>query len=401
MMDCKRTLIATTATLLLILQGCGVETAEFITPGERPAAAAFSHSSEAGESEKTSAHKVRFYHPANKSGGEETRTLYQKFEDADAPYRGDYYMDVPSVYCGEGICKIDIVRLHWDWLGRYTHFSLEAPTDLEKGNEEDFTEADYQKLQTVLSNRDSGLADLTKDELILPNAGGERVDGLTGATVSLRKSDYVEGAIWTCYTLWHFANGELEGLIRNLSGDAAPAETLSALLATGSDAEAAFALQQFARRGLDSDQVTNLITRKLEQGNTTLYRDIFNYLQQLPTEKGLRVLQTFAATDDSHLRLMVLAYLQQLHELPDKKLLAELSHDAARWNSFNEIHRLLALLQSHALDDAEINRAISALLHHDNFVIARKAYWYLKEAPASATDHERLTEFGEKNRARL
>ncbi|WP_226702708.1 hypothetical protein [Microbulbifer elongatus] len=401
MMDRKRTLIATTATLLLSLQGCGVETAEFITPGERPAAAAFSHSSPVDESEKTSAHKVRFYHPANKSGGEETRTLYQDIEDADAPYRSDYYMDVPSVYCGEGICKIDIVRLHWDWLGRYTHFSLEPPTDLEKGNEEDFTEADYQKLQSVLSNRESGLADLSKDELILPNAGGERVDGLTGATVSLRKSDYVEGAIWTCYTLWHFANGALTGLIRNLSGDELPAEELPNLIVSDRDAEASFALQQVARQGLESDRIDTLVKQLLAQQKTALYPDVFDYLETLPTERSFRVLREFANTDDSKLRLEIIAHLQKTDEITDRSLLIDLSLNASQWDSFHEVHRLLALLRQHAAGDAGINQSISTLLNHDNFVIARKAYWYLAEAPEGSIDQALLESFRQQNLARL
>lgn len=400
-MNSSRTILATTMTLLLGVQGCGVETANIPARVEAVATPALAYAVQTENSQAVTKHKVRFYHPANKTGGVETQTLHQVSTSDDATLKSAYYMDVPSVYCGENLCKIDIVRLHWDWLGRYTRFSLQPPTELEKGNAEAFSQEDYQKLQAVLSNPTSGLAELGKHELIISGAGGERVDGLSGATVSIRNSDYVEGAIWTCYTLWHFAHGELTGQIRNLSGDTASEDQLFNLLVSGDDAEAAFVLQQITRKGINSQHAIHLVSQQLQQHKSALYDEIFDYLSQLPVEQGLLALGEFAVTEDSKLRLHLIAHLQKVGALPDNTLLLSLSRSATQWNSFDEINRLLKLLQHHAMNDQEINHAISALLQHKNFVIARKAYWYLSDAPEATVNQNILAEFREKNSERI
>ena len=54
---------------------------------------------------------------------------------------------------------------------------------------------------------------LKKEEL----TSSDTVDGYSGATISSVKDDAIDGAIYSCYTLWHIANGSISDSIENIT----------------------------------------------------------------------------------------------------------------------------------------------------------------------------------------
>ncbi|WP_158966334.1 hypothetical protein [Paraglaciecola sp. L3A3] len=225
-------------------------------------------------------HSVSFNHKGNKSKKPIQASLY---EGKNSQGETEFYMDVNSVFCGENVCKLDKVRIFWDELGVYQKFELADNIRLEKGNAEDFEQQDYIKLDGILRNPSSGLAELYPAELVNQNRGGNVVDALSGATVSIHNEDTVKGAIWTCYTLWHYANGELSQVIRDISGKQHSLTELTAALLTHTDLTyQIFALEQLTRIGFVDDQTRAVITGGELLHQVALYPNIMNYIEALP-----------------------------------------------------------------------------------------------------------------------
>ena len=160
---------------------------------------------------------VRLRHPAIEEGKPVAHTLYQgKGNDL---LKTGYFMDVDSVICEDGQCAFLTGRMHWDVIGRYRRYSLEPGKDLTKQKHHRFTKEDYAKLDRLLLNRDSLLRDHPFKTLTKPGKPGtnKEVHGVTGATAEALKAETVPGAVHTCYTLWHWANGEAVKTIRELT----------------------------------------------------------------------------------------------------------------------------------------------------------------------------------------
>lgn len=66
----------------------------------------------------------------------------------------------------------------------------------------------------LLKKTDPALASLNKKDLISKKKGDE-LDGYTGATISAVKNEVVQGAVYSCFTLWHIANGCVKDSIQS------------------------------------------------------------------------------------------------------------------------------------------------------------------------------------------
>ncbi len=78
----------------------------------------------------------------------------------------------------------------------------------------------------------------------------EKVDAISGATATYLKEEVVTGAAYTCYTMWHWANGDAPKKIRQYSQRHCTEKWLTDLLRTGSSEEFGFALEGIVDRSL-------------------------------------------------------------------------------------------------------------------------------------------------------
>ena len=102
-----------------------------------------------------------------------------------------------------------MLDLYWDLLGNYSHFLVDTARPLTKLDHVPFSLADYDKINGILRSKNPSFIHLRKSELIenLHMNSGSPIDGISGATVQAVKEDMVAGAVYTCFTLWHLANG--------------------------------------------------------------------------------------------------------------------------------------------------------------------------------------------------
>src|SRR5690606_34732908 len=122
-----------------------------------------------------------------------------------------FFRNIFTPVCLTGECKPVYINFYWDLLGNYTHYDMPEGEILTKMDHDEFSEDDYTKLQDILINSSSLLKDVEMEDLISTGTEhlADSVDAKTGATLKSIKKEIIEGAVYTCYTLWHIAYGSV------------------------------------------------------------------------------------------------------------------------------------------------------------------------------------------------
>ncbi|GEA13320.1 hypothetical protein [Alteromonas sp. KUL49] len=354
---------------------------------------------------------VEFEHIANTEGESVAKTLTMH-KDSDGDIQS-YSMTVESVYCGEDVCKVDPVTMYWNPYGQYTHYSLIEGIELEKGNALPFEAADYDKLHDILLNPENSLRYLVKEELVSEKRGGNAVDALSGATIAMNKNDYVEQAIWTCFTLWHFAHGPVSQIARDFTGAQLGEEKLLALVASGVDAEVTFALEQLTLHQANNERVIsvvfNALSQRLNQSNASpldmvLLQAYLNYLSQLQHSEFHQHVIVLFDRKQNWLYPHLLKVLSDRNADDEGILSSSVSQIAMSidntWKP-QHIHQFLTLLNGKPYDFSQINQALTNVLNTLDFISARSLYWFLVNQTLSDEQNLTLVRFSQSNRERL
>ncbi len=138
----------------------------------------------------------------------------------DPQNRPDYfYCNVFTPVCLTGECKPVYINLYWDLLGNYTRFDFPAGEELTKMDHKPFKQEDYDKLQAILANTQSLLKDVSMSDLVSKGTENlaDSVDAKAGATLKTVKNEVIDGAVYTCYTLWHIAHGKVVTTMRQVT----------------------------------------------------------------------------------------------------------------------------------------------------------------------------------------
>ena len=114
-----------------------------------------------------------------------------------------YKSRVKTPVCEGKICYEVELIFYWNLVGDFVNYELIPGKPLTKRKHEPFTAADYQRLSELLADKEPTFSNLKKEELVV------KIDAVTGATVASIKGQTIEGAVYSCYTLWQIANGEV------------------------------------------------------------------------------------------------------------------------------------------------------------------------------------------------
>lgn len=130
-----------------------------------------------------------------------------------------FYCNVFTPVCLTGECKPVYINLYWDLLGNYTHFDLPAGEELTRMDHKPFKQEDYDKLQAILGNTQSLLKDVSMSDLVSKGTENlaDSVDAKAGATLKTVKNEVIDGAVYTCYTLWHIAHDQVVPTMRRVT----------------------------------------------------------------------------------------------------------------------------------------------------------------------------------------
>ena len=135
-------------------------------------------------------------------------TLNLKLDDSGRPQY--FFRNIFTPVCYTNECKPVYINFYWDLLGNYERYDLPEGKVLTKIDHDEFKSEDYEKLQDILSKQNSIFADLEMEDLITKGTDdlSDSVDAKTGATLKTIKNEVIDGAVYTCFTLWKIAYGK-------------------------------------------------------------------------------------------------------------------------------------------------------------------------------------------------
>lgn len=134
------------------------------------------------------------------------------YDTCEHPYL--YHATLHAPVCETNKCYAIDINMYWDMIGRFHHLDTLQGHPLTKLDHVPFLSQDYKKLQNILKNHESVLQYYKKDDLV-HDRRVSTVDGFTGATASELKASVIEGAVYSCYTLWHIAHDAIRDSIRH------------------------------------------------------------------------------------------------------------------------------------------------------------------------------------------
>lgn len=343
---------------------------------------------------KGASRRVNLGGPSNM--GPRSGNVVQVFDAKGDPR---YFMDV-SLPVFADTKETVTVRLHFDPLGNYERYELPSGGRLTKRGRIPFSPDDHKKLHEILSDPNSPLKSVNWDQITMPKssgAAGDKVDGISGATVLTKRGGVIVGAAYTCYTLWHWSHGEVVNVIREMTASASDKQDLIRYLHSGQYPYVAFAADQLQTRKLFDAATIDAAVHVMRHGSAELLGPVLSYLAKAAKETGtdcfLRCRDDAYLVVDSNKRVQFLEALRDFtRELPSDYL-ERFSGWLARADSYYEVHLLLTLLERGKVSSAEIVSAAMSLLESKDPLIVRRSYRYLKAQKLSQSQQQKLEKF--------
>ncbi len=358
------------------------------------------------QGEKIEQHAVRLHHPSFGQGQKRELKLSRRMDRDGLPV--EYGMWVESVYCLEDRCEVINVKMVWDVLGRFSRYELPAGKVLTKNDHVPFTPEDHEKLRTVLGNvnsilRDHNLETLTRTvKTTQRDEEGGWVDAITRATETTIKNAVVQGATYTSYNLWHWANGEASEEIRKLTHQICSKALLLRFLLGGRSHEILFGIEHLGQHRIFDGDAVAAVTGVMRNGERDQMDAGMAYLRAAlpdPAEFHQHVGRLFGDSN-RNAQIYLLGLLAKETDLPDalyEQLVAQIPH----FEEFYELHLLLRLLEDRNYASEQTLAHVAALLEHENFFLARRACWFLQKQKLSPDLQRKVKAFQEKNADRM
>lgn len=363
------------------------------------------------------AHQIVVKHPGIYENKPQSYTLSQALDDRGYPV--GYFLEVDSVVCTDGLCKVVTVTMDWDALGAYRSYSVADGSVLEKALIPDenetpkkkakesipldrdqawtaFTDEDHDKLHGILSDRSSILKDQQLSDLT-SYRDKSRVDAMSGATPLTVRESVVQGAALSSYHLWHWANGEVVALARELTHENCSEELLLEYLASDESRYNLFALEHIQQYQLFTPAIVSAVIEVMGRGETDQIDAGLAYLRIVYSDQDTLYanLSSLFEMGSSDTRIHLLGLLESELSSSAAKL-DQLSVGLEKTDTYYELHLFLGLAEQHnELSDQLLTRA-SRFLESENFFIARRAYSFLEKQTLSEQLMRKLEAFRQK-----
>ena len=346
--------------------------------------------------------QVQLNDPIHQSG--QLTKLLVSHRDINGDISG-YSMVVDSVVCLDVKCEVIPVTLYWDVMGNYRRYRLPDGGQLTKTDHVPFTPADYEKLHQILGNKHSLLKVISKDQIVEPSVAMKTgVDSVSYATPLSMQNAVMAGAAYTCYTLWHWAQGESVQVIRRLTAQSASSEQLLDLYLTGEMEKVVFALEQLEQRKAYSDEILDRIAEAIPSLDDAIDIPLYFLAKASAADHTPRVsnavINTFGKLNKFQ-REKVLEFLIK-NPLPmNDGFYDDLIQFSPDLESYYEVHLMLSLNEEYNSDSKKLHQFASAWLDNNNFLIARRAYWFLSKITLSPSQSVAIEAFRKKHAGRL
>lgn len=331
--------------------------------------------------------------------------LLTQLSDEDG-FPAGYRLTLVTHVCNDNQCLPVEVTMTWDALGYYTGLSYPPDKPLTKKEHVPFTAEDYAKLDRILRDQNSILRDWTLAFLEKPieAASGENliagVDAMTAPTPATVKDSVIEGAAYTSWALWHWANGPIVPKLRQMTEKKCTPAYLKRLLAS-EDRHADYALQYLIDHHATDARFVDDVARILERGQREQISQALVFLEgAIPDRQKfyVRLIEASARMRAADCPI-VLERLAADPALPPTTLEALTEHLSEL--PYFPVHLILRILEQRKFVSGKTTAAVAALLDSSDFFVARRACEHLAGQNLPAEVRSRVEAFREQNRDRL
>lgn len=312
-----------------------------------------------------------------------------------------YAMSFTTHVCVDEQCRLVKVTMYWDALGYYQRLECPPDTPLTKKKHVPFAAEDYARLDQILKDRTSVLGLQPLDVFVKPVPDVQGVDGWSGATPQAVKEAVVDGAAYTSWTMWRWANGEIVPKLQALTATRCTPAYVRHLLQSKDRREVDFALKYLLQHQADDEQFVDDVFRVLETADR---EHVSMALEILPRAmKDRRSLHSRLTESYCRMRSnvspLVMEYFSAQKDLPAATL-EGLTAVLDRLPYF-QIHLILRLLDQREFFSSQVEADVARLLDNKDFFIARRASEHLMKHPLGEETKRKVDAFRQQYRQRL
>jgi hypothetical protein len=303
-------------------------------------------------------------------------TLFQVVSQEGFPIY--YYKNIRTGICFDNQCRPLDMMLYWNPTGRYLGFGLPEGEFLSKYDHAPFTEAEYDRLNTLLADSLLPLGTVSFEELIgISDQTNALADGVSGAT-SAQVSEYVvEGAAYTTHTLWNIVYGSTQDEIVELTDQVLSSEFLYRILKKGSLSDQFWALSRVEDVEIPDPKLLETLLQMIGGDDYSLAQMALEALPESSIEMDLAQVALFSVYEEANysMKRLIIDKLQDVTHLSAD--VVKMSRDMLPDLNGVLLRDMLGLYREHKIDDEDTIKKISALLTSDNRYISGKAYDFL------------------------
>jgi len=345
---------------------------------------------------------IKFIHPGDPTSKERTFNLHQ--HGSNPLFPTEYSMWVDSVICRDSNCDIVKVRLYWDLIGNYKKFEVEKGSALTKVNHEPFTNSDLKRLHEILLDKKSALAEVDKMAMTKKSKmpKDKKVDAVSSATILSLRNDVIIGAGYTCYDLWHLANGAITELIKENTQKFSDIEIFKHMLKSKNIEENVFAINSLKNRKRINDTLFELVESTLLTGSEALVVPVMQYIITCyAKDKDENKLLALIKQCKGRQRLSFYKEIALEQHTFSKAFYQSLCLELSRVESFYESQIFFQLCKDKKVSSKFIIPQAIKLLSNKKFFIQRRAYKYLKEGKRHISIEKEVDKFYKMHKHRL
>jgi hypothetical protein len=322
-----------------------------------------------------------------------------------------YSMELINEVCLDGVCKLVEVTMYWDAIGYYQSLEYPEGKPLTKVEHEPFVPADYEKLDSILKDRDSILDDhelgflaSEKDDKSPEGEDDDEyqdVDGVSKATPGAVKEAVVKDAAWTTWVLWKYANTELVTIMQDITKSRISPKFLQHLLDSKNWQKIEFVLNHLLEQKPVAPQYIDKVAEVMPTAGIDHIELAIEYLQQASPDKSVCYQKLIGALGklDEYGAAMVIELLDSDKQL-EEEMIEQLASSLVS-QEYYPIHLGLRLIESREFFSKSIETNIVKLLHNQDFFIARRASDFLSNQQLSVLAKEEFESFKVKHADRL
>lgn len=291
-----------------------------------------------------------------------------------------FFRNIFTPVCYTNECKPVHVNFYWDLLGNYIRYDMPEGKILTKVDHDEFRQEDYKKLQDILARPNSIFADLEMKDLITEGTDNlsDSVDAKTGATLKTIKNEVIDGAVYTCFTLWKIAYGKAVDEMKKITETYTNDALLHQFLASNNHHYQYWAMEKVISKGVvkkpfEMDIEKVISGKNIFTARTALQQTGVDFFTDANRQNWLWNVFQGASYP------LQIAILKKLANIPlDKTLTEQLAGQAGKANR-EQSGLMLDLLGSQPDLSIQTLKILARQLSSDNADVADKIYSILEK----------------------